>query len=820
MPNVANGFMLTLAPSGRLKSSIVIRVSFNLVKSFGVFMVHGTDETGPLKKRIKELEEENHTLTKIIFKAPIPIFVLDKNHKITHFNQALEELTGFTSTQMKGTDHQWKAFYTNKRPVMADLIINQPSNQDKSPDQEIIAHYGVKYDRTILGKEQFAATDFFPDLPPEGRWLFFTAATFTDSKGEIAGAVETLQDVTEKKIQDRKINDLYRIYRNILEFIPYPIIVYGDKGIVSYVNPAFTTTFGWTLEELFDKPLPFVPPFLEDETHDILTQFKEDKQLGRYETQRLTQDGRILDVVIWAASHTRFKENIIENFVILRNITEEKRLAANNKTIMRISAALPEYTDLEELMNYITKEVKGLLNTEGAVILLYDEIKEDLFFLGASYDDSDTEERAREVRFTLDEVFAGRVIKTGLHFLENNANDSIENYMERDKKLGYQTRSIMGVPIKSDGRIIGVLCAINKKQNLFDDNDLELMTMIGGTAAISIENARFSDALKEAYRDVASLNRAKGKAINHLSHELKTPVAILTGSLQILRKKLAALPNVKMDATLNRIERNLSRIVDIQDEVADIMENKTYAARALLLKMLETCQDELETLMEGYIHDDNFNPDNLGESVRKLIDKKFGHRSQHHRSIDISTAFQSLYAKIIPGFHFRRIEINNDIQEALPPLLMPTDVLNKVMGGLIKNAIENTPDQGRIDISAISTDKGILFKVHDFGVGIEADHQKRIFEGFFTTQESLLYSTKNPFDFNAGGKGADLLRMKLFSDRLGFTIKLDSKRCCFLLENQGEICPGDILKCQFCTCQADCLNSGHTTFSVFFPTEQ
>ena len=235
----------------------------------------GSDETDALKKRIKELEEENQTLSKIIFKAPIPIFVLDKTHKITHFNQALEELTGFTSKQMKGTDSQWKSFYANKRPVMADLIIG------KSSDQEIQEHYGFKYDRANFGKERFAATDFFPDLPPEGRWLFFTASPVTDSKGEITGAVETLQDVTEEKI-----NELYRIYRNVLEFIPYPIIVYHDKGMVSYVNPAFTTTFGWTLEELFGKPLPFVPKSLEAETHEILTQFQENKQLGRYEDRK------------------------------------------------------------------------------------------------------------------------------------------------------------------------------------------------------------------------------------------------------------------------------------------------------------------------------------------------------------------------------------------------------------------------------------------------------------------------------------------------------------------------------------------------------
>ncbi len=104
----------------------------------------------------------------------------------------------------------------------------------------------------------------------------------------------------------------------------------------------------------------------------------------------------------------------------------------------------------------------------------------------------------------------------------------------------------------------------------------------------------------------------------------------------------------------------------------------------------------------------------------------------------------------------------------------------------------------------------------DFGVGINSDHQKRIFEGFFSTQETLLYSTKTPFEFGAGGKGADLLRMKLFADRLGFTMDLASQRCRFLVAN-GDPCPGDILKCRFCNEQADCIDSGYTKFSVFFP---
>ena len=101
-------------------------------------------------------------------------------------------------------------------------------------------------------------------------------------------------------------------------------------------------------------------------------------------------------------------------------------------------------------------------------------------------------------------------------------------------------------------------------------------------------------------------------------------------------------------------------------------------------------------------------------------------------------------------------------------------------------------------------------------MGIEKDHQQRIFEGFFATQETLLYATKTPFEFNAGGKGADLLRMKLFSQRLGFTLDMASERCAYILVH-GEPCPGDILSCRFCKTQGDCLNSGHSVFSVWFP---
>ncbi len=762
-----------------------------------------------LEDRVRKLEQDRKILETIIYKTPIPIFVLDKTHAITHFNKALEELSGLSAKDMIGTRNQWKAFYGNERPVMADLII------DRSSDAEIVEHYGLKYDRSSKDRERFAATDFFQDLGEAGKWLYFTASAVTDENGDIVGAVETLQDVTEEKTASRKNRELYRVYRKILEFVPYPIVVYDDRGRVTYLNPSFTHTFGWTLDELKGQAVPFVPEELKTETSAVLNKFREDKNLTRYETRRLTRSGKVLDVVLWAASHSDFKNGSSQTFVILRDITEEKRLEANNKTIMRISAVLPEYPELEDLMTYISKEVKALLNTEGALVLLYDEIRNELFFKGGAYDDSDTDKRAKTFRFPADSILAGEIIRTGEYALVNDAERLLKDYPERDERLGYKTRSLLEVPIKSDDRIIGVLCAINKKKNLFDYNDMELMTMIAGTCAISIENARFSEALRDAYRDVASMNRAKGKAINHLSHELKTPVAVLTGSLQILKKKLESVPQIKVDATLNRIERNLNRIVDIQDEVADIMDDKSYSAQTLLIRMFEVCQDELETLILQ-----SLGAEHLETAVKKLIDEQFGPRSLAYRPIHFSEYFRELYASLQPHFHFRPVRVTVSVEDNLPELVLPEEIITKMMTGIIKNAVENTPDKGLIDVSLTRKDGGVLFKVHDFGVGIENEAQKRIFEGFFTTQETLLYSTKTPFAFNAGGKGADLLRMKIFSDRHGFVLKMESQRCRFLKGSESTVCPGDIEKCKFCRSAEDCLNSGYSIFTLFFPSEK
>jgi signal transduction histidine kinase len=135
-------------------------------------------------------------LPKIIDGSPIASFVINKQHKVTHWNTAIEALSGIKRRQIIGTDEQWKAFYTEKRPVMADLIV------DGASADEIEAYYRGKCRKSNLIDGACEAEDFFLDLGANGRWLHFTASPIRDDSGEIMGAIETLEDITERRVAE------------------------------------------------------------------------------------------------------------------------------------------------------------------------------------------------------------------------------------------------------------------------------------------------------------------------------------------------------------------------------------------------------------------------------------------------------------------------------------------------------------------------------------------------------------------------------------------------------------------------------------------
>ncbi|MBW2065922.1 MAG: PAS domain S-box protein [Deltaproteobacteria bacterium] len=706
------------------------------------------------------------------------------------------------------------------------------------PKEEILGHHFSKFmDRENARRaydafsKVFITKKGFTDLiweiitrDGEKRIIELSANLIFNDKGRKIGFRGIARDVTERykaqealKESELRYQQQYELsrkaernYRILLDFIPYPMVVFTVDGKVTYLNPAFTEVFGWTLAELQGKQIPYVPPELKEETRQNIERLFKEKVILRHETKRLTKDGRVLDVVMRGAVFAGDDGKPGGELVILRDITEEKRLHHINESLLRISLALPRYPDLEDLLDYISSEINQLLNTEGALVILLDEERNELFFLGAAYEDSFTQRKAKEIRFPASQGISGRVIRTGQPQIVHDTSKDPDFIGIVDKKIGYRSRSILDVPLRSGDRIIGVLCASNKRDGEFNEKDIELLSMIGSTVALSVENARYARELKKTYQEVMSLNRAKDKVINHLSHELKTPVSVLIASLNILGKKLEAFPEKEWRPTLERAQRNLERILEIQYEVEDIMQDREYRARSLISSLLDACADELESLVA-----EETGEGPLVEKIRRRIEEIYGPKEGRKERIRLNDFVEERLKVLTPRFSHRQVEIISDL-EPVPEVCIPSEVMEKVFDGLLKNAIENTPDEGNVEVKVRKQGGGVELIVRDYGIGITEDHQRRIFEGFFSTQDTMAYSSKRPFDFNAGGKGADLLRMKIFSERYGFKIDLQSKRCP-ALPNESDTCPGRISLCPLCKEGAGCHRSGGTQVTVYFP---
>ncbi|HOD97945.1 MAG TPA: PAS domain-containing protein [Syntrophales bacterium] len=186
----AEGFFPDLGPNGRWLRfvAVPIRSSQRVLRG----AIETLEDITERKAIEQEIIENERRLYSVIQGFSIPAFVIGKDHKVMYWNRALEKLSNIKAEEVVSTNRQWQAFYAKERPCMADLLVD-------SALEKIPKWYSGKYCPSELIEDAYEATDFFPDLGENGRWLRFTAAVIRDSRGELVGAVETLEDITAQK---------------------------------------------------------------------------------------------------------------------------------------------------------------------------------------------------------------------------------------------------------------------------------------------------------------------------------------------------------------------------------------------------------------------------------------------------------------------------------------------------------------------------------------------------------------------------------------------------------------------------------------------
>ncbi|MBA4418926.1 MAG: hypothetical protein C0392_13620 [Syntrophus sp. (in: bacteria)] len=300
-----------------------------------------------------------------------------------------------------------------------------------------------------------------------------------------------------------------------------------------------------------------------------------------------------------------------------------------------------------------------------------------------------------------------------------------------------------------------------------------------------------------------ALDRARKRVVDHLSHELKTPLAIIRATL----KRVSQPENVKL---VERMSQNLERLQDIQLEVEDIIREVNVKEEKVIGSLMEQTVDLLDIVAEK--NELYRKPiELLKEEVRQLFDIRY----IHSQPLETGTSVCELCDRVETLALNRQVALRRDV-EGNPKIWIDPDTMSKVLMAPVKNALEATPEGGEVVVSLRARDGLVVIEIRDTGVGITPESQKQIFGGFYHAKDTDYYTTKKPFDFGAGGKGLDLLRLKILSKVYNFRIEWESRRCPFI-PKETDLCPGSISACTFVQSQEECARSGGTTFRLLFP---
>jgi len=200
------------------------------------------------RKRAEEaLRESEARLNAILYGTPTPQFVIDRDHKVVYWNKALEVYSGIWAEEIVGTDQHWRAFYDQKRPCMVDLMVD-------GAIENVPQWYEGKYTKSKFIDGAYEAIDFIQKLGKKGSWMYFTAAAVKDSNGDIIGAVETLEDISDIKRVEEELQTKQREMTAVLKGLRGVVVEYLDPSLkIIWANEEMAKEFCTSPEEVRGK---------------------------------------------------------------------------------------------------------------------------------------------------------------------------------------------------------------------------------------------------------------------------------------------------------------------------------------------------------------------------------------------------------------------------------------------------------------------------------------------------------------------------------------------------------------------------------------
>jgi signal transduction histidine kinase len=218
--------------------------------------------------------------------------------------------------------------------------------------------------------------------------------------------------------------------------------------------------------------------------------------------------------------------------------------------VIEISRDLASTLDLDILLDDIVRAASDITRAEAASILLYDDTARQLYFQVATNIDEPT---MRGLIVPLDKSIAGWIVTNRKSVRIDDAQKDDRHFGEVEQTIGFATHSLLGIPLVTKNKVVGVLEVLNKKKGKFSDSDESMLSVLGSQAAVAIENARLFQ---------------QSDLIAEFVHELRTPLASLsTATYLLLRPEMS---REQRDQIVNNIHNETLRLNSLASSFLDL----------------------------------------------------------------------------------------------------------------------------------------------------------------------------------------------------------------------------------------------------------